>query len=98
MEQKILQGNMDGIAAKGIAAYCDDRIAIIDQIDKIEELKDNVRMEIVMAVLCLKGEIKIELDNQTHLVQENDLLICRPNVIIGKSTTSPDIQVCCIAM
>lgn len=98
MEQKILQGNMDGIAAKGIAAYCDDRIAVIDQIDKIEELKDDVRMEIVMAVLCLKGEIKIELDDQTHLVQGNDLLICRPNVIIGKSTASPDLQVCCIAM
>lgn len=98
MEQEILQGSMKDVATAGIATYCDARIAFIEKIDNMERMTEAVRMEIVLSVLCLKGEIKIELDGQTHIIQENDLLICHPNIIIGKSKNTDDFQFRCIAM
>lgn len=89
---------MKDIATAGIATYCDDRIAFIEKIDNMEEMTEAVRMEIVLSVLCLKGQVKIELDDHTHVIQENDLLICHPNIIIGRSKASPDFQFRCIAM
>ena len=37
MEQEILQGSMKHIAERGIAVYCDDRIAFIEDINKANE-------------------------------------------------------------
>ena len=58
MEQEILQGSMKHIAERGIAAYCDDRIAFIEDINKASRITGAVRMEIMIAVLCLKGKAR----------------------------------------
>ena len=85
MEQEILQGSMKHIAERGIAAYCDDRIAFIEDINKASRITGAVRMEIMIAVLCLKGKARLELDGETHIVEANDLLICHPNIILEKA-------------
>ena len=98
MEQEILQGSMKHIAERGIAAYCDDRIAFIEDINKASRITGAVRMEIMIAVLCLKGKARLELDGETHIVEANDLLICHPNIILEKSMASFDIEFRSIAM
>lgn len=98
MEQEILQGSMKHIAERGIAIYCDDRIAFIEDINKVSQITGAIRTEIMIAVLCLKGKARLELDGETHIVEANDLLICHPNIIIEKSMASFDIEFRSIAM
>lgn len=86
------------IAEKGLAIYCDDRIAFVEDFKKMENTPRVVRTEIMLAILCLKGKGRLDLDGETHTIEADDLLICHPNIVIGKSMVSFDMEFRCIAM
>lgn len=98
MKQKIQQASMKLIAEKGLAIYCDDRIAFVEDFKKMENTPRVVRTEIMLAILCLKGKGRLDLDGETHTIEADDLLICHPNIVIGKSMISFDMEFRCIAM
>lgn len=98
MKQEIQQASMKLIAEKGLAIYCDDRIAFVEDFKKMENTPRVVRTEIMLAILCLKGKGRLDLDGETHTIEADDLLICHPNIVIGKSMISFDIEFRCIAM
>lgn len=98
MKQEIQQASMKLIAEKGLAIYCDDRIAFVEDFKKMENTPRVVRTEIMLAILCLKGKGRLDLDGETHTIEADDLLICHPNIVIGKSMISFDMEFRCIAM
>lgn len=98
MKQEIQQASMKLIAEKGLAIYCDDRIAFVEDFKKMENTPRVVRTEIMLAILCLKGKGRLDLDGETHTIEADDLLICHPNIVIGKSMVSFDMEFRCIAM
>lgn len=98
MKQEIQQASMKLIAEKGLAIYCDDRIAFVEDFKKMENTPRVVRTEIMLVILCLKGKGRLDLDGETHTIEADDLLICHPNIVIGKSMVSFDMEFRCIAM
>lgn len=98
MIQEIRQASMKQIAERGTAVYCDDRIAFIEDFKKMEDTPPVVRTEVILAILCLKGKGRLDLDGETHSIEADDLLVCHPNIVIGKSMVSFDLEFRCIAM
>ena len=98
MKQEIQQTSMELIAEKGFAIYCDDRIAFIEDIKKMKDTPQVVRTEVMLAILCLQGKGQLDLNGDTHTIEADDLLICHPNIVIGKSMVSFDMEFRCIAM
>ena len=51
-----------------------------------------------LLILCKNGKMQIEINEQPYLIETNDLLLCRPDLIIGKYMQSPDMQCHVIAI
>ena len=98
MKQEIQQASMKLIAETGLAIYCDDRIAFIENIKMMKNMPQAIRTEVILAILCLQGKGQLDLDGDTHTIEADDLLICHPNIIIGKSMASLDMEYRCIAI
>ena len=54
--------------------------------------------ECSLLILCKNGRMQIEINGQPHLIETNDLLLCRQNLIIGNYMQSPDMQCHVIAI
>lgn len=51
-----------------------------------------------LLILCQNGRMQIEINEQPYLIETNDLLLCRPDLIIGNYMQSPDMQCHVIAI
>ena len=51
-----------------------------------------------LLILCQNGRMQIEINEQPYLIETNDLLLCRPDLIIGNYMRSPDMQCHVIAI
>lgn len=51
-----------------------------------------------LLVHCKCGKMQIEINEQSHLIEKNDLLLCRPDLIIGNYMRSPDMECYVIAI
>ena len=101
MDTEIRQEGMDDISEKGIAVYCDERIAFIDDMHKLKEISpiDNpVKTELLLVTVCLEGRASIYLDGESFSIGRHDLLLCRPNIIIEKSMVSMDLDFRCMCL
>ena len=78
------------------AAYKDDRIAIIDNIQGLKDgqvnLDDMVKVDAILLVYCVKGKASICINGSTYLIHPNDLLVCVPNIVFEKSMISIDFE------
>ena len=52
----------------------------------------------VLIIYCTAGKLQIEIDGQQCLISPHDLLLCRPELIIGKYMRSPDLTCQLIAI
>lgn len=51
-----------------------------------------------LIIYCTAGKLQIEIDGQHHLISSHDLLLCRPELIIGNYMRSPDLACTVIAI
>ena len=51
-----------------------------------------------LIIYCTAGKLQIEIDGQQHLISPHDLLLCRPELIIGNYMRSPDFTCTAIAI
>lgn len=99
MDTNIMSGTLNNILEKKLAVYCDNRIALIENLQAIKNIEIKAtRVEIIMSVLCLNGHGSIYIDGRQHTMKKNDLLACRPNIILEKSMISADMQFRCICL
>lgn len=95
----ITHGNLNTVAQKHIAAYCDNRIALIDDLHILNYTNANtIRVEFIMSALCIKGIASLYVNGEAYTMNQYDLLICHPNIILEKSTVSADVQFRCICI
>lgn len=93
----ITQGNLYTVAKEHIATYCDNRLALIDDLHTLGQT-NAVRVEFIIAALCIKGRASLYINGEAYTMNEYDLLICHPNIILEKSMVSADVQFRCICM
>ena len=84
-------GNLEEIKEKDMAVYCDDRMAFIENLNHIE-VSSPVKMEAFLVILCLKGRASLYINGCNFDIAANDLIICHPDIIMEKSTTSLDVD------
>ena len=51
-----------------------------------------------LIIYCIAGKLQIEIDGQQHLIVPHDMLLCRPELIIGNYMRSPDLTCTVIAI
>lgn len=95
MEENI--GNMDTMKAYGIPVYCDDRIAFIDNLQRIGQVEP-VKLDAFLTMVCLRGHGTVNINGRAFEVRPNDMLICHPNIILEKSMASMDLDFRCICL
>lgn len=93
----ITQGNLNTVAKEHIATYRDNRLALIDDLHTLGQT-NAVRVEFIIAALCIKGRASLYINGEAYTMNEYDLLICHPNIILEKSMVSADVQFRCICM
>lgn len=94
MKRKINIRDFSSSTLENIAAYHDDRIAIIDSLrgNYLPLNFSPVKMEIFIAVLCLRGQVTFFIDNKKYTASENDLLLCQPQNILEHSNMDDDFE------
>lgn len=97
MDNEIKIGSMDDIVARNIAIYCDNRIALIENLQGINP-SETVRTSFILAILCLKGKASLFLNGESYDMHVNDLLICHPNIILENSMVSIDLEFRCVCL
>ena len=45
-----------------------------------------------LIIYCTEGKLQIEINEQQYLIRPHDLLLCRPDLIIGNYMRSPDMK------
>lgn len=83
MEQTMKRGTLEDIALAKAAVYCDDRLALIEDYQSLETT-GVVKTDIFIMALCVEGQSSVSIDGVSHMVCANDLLVCRPNILIEK--------------
>ena len=72
-------------------------IIISENLDELLQRFSNEN-DCSLIIYCTEGKLQIEINGQPHLIETNDLLLCRPNLIIGNYMQSPDMQCHVIAI
>ena len=60
-------GNLNSILEQDIALYCDDRIAIIENLDNIEGI-ETAKIKDFLVLLCLKGKASVYINSSLYTV------------------------------
>lgn len=83
---------------KGKTTYNDGNIAIINDLNELSSRKGVYKTDFFIILLCLNGKITLHIDGNPYIINENDLLVCPPNVIIGNNLLSDDFKYSCICL
>ncbi|RHJ86758.1 helix-turn-helix transcriptional regulator [Parabacteroides sp. AM08-6] len=91
-DKNTISHNVDlkNILSEG-CAYHDDNITMIDRLQNIHA-KHLMKTDAYVVVLCLKGKGSFCMDNTPYTINENDLLICHPNVILENAMVSVNFE------
>lgn len=78
-----------------VTTYHDSRIALIDHLvtENINHMFP-VKTEVFMVLMCLKGNIRFQLNNTLYSATGNNMIICRPQSICKSNSVSPDFECC----
>lgn len=73
--------------------YNNDNIAVLDHLDSINTTQlPPIKLDIYIAILCLRGECSVIINNNLSTAKANDMLICHPNQIIKAFRTTEDFE------
>lgn len=94
-DTKAISRNADlcGVLQEGII-YHDKDITIIDRLENFSMESVVMKADAYVIVLCLKGKGSFYMNDEPSTVSENDLFICRPNVILEEGMFSVDFECC----
>lgn len=75
--------------------YHDSRIALIDHLN-VEDIENMfpIKTEVLLVLMCLKGNISFLLNNKSYTANSNDMVVCQPQTICQSNTVSPDYKCC----
>lgn len=79
-----------------VAAYKDEQIIILNQINKVDEIErdSSIRADFFLAILCLRGKASLSLNNNSYEIGRNDLMICHPQTLLKHGMIGDDFECC----
>lgn len=86
--------NMDSIRNEEMLDYMDGDIAIADDIRELPQhfKNDTIKVNMVLIAMCIKGKLQLDVNSNTYVIHPNDLLFCRPNILLNNYMLSPDFE------
>lgn len=85
--------DLQDILSEGIAYY-DGNIMMIDRLQDIKAGHTIMKVDAYILILCLKGKGSFYMNDVPRTINENDLFICHPNVILEHTMVSVDFECC----
>lgn len=79
------------------AVYSDERIAFVENLQNLERVEP-MKLEHFLMMVCLRGQATVNIEGKTYEIRPHDALICHPNIILGKSSASMDLDFRCICL
>lgn len=89
--------SLDHPDIKQRAIYNNGELAIIDNLCDIV-VKDVFNEDINILMLCLHGKASVFMDEKTYIIQENDLFVCLPDIILENALLSVDFKCYCLCL
>ena len=71
--------------------YGDGRIYLFDELYSVER-PEYVRLDGIVVILCVEGELTLSIDHQVFAAHRNDIIIGVPEAVVGKAEASPDFK------
>ena len=92
MESSIRTESLESLQLRDMANYCDDRIAVIDNLHNLGMKGQSIKAGAYAACLCTQGRGSLYIDGTLHEIKVNDLFICHPNIIVEHYMSSLDCE------
>lgn len=73
------------------ADYMDGDIIVFDGLKELT-VEGALQMDMIIALMCVKGKLQIDINGKTFEAHANDLIICPPNVFLDNYMISPDFD------
>lgn len=79
--------------------YADSDILVTDSMEDIMCGYEEIRLGMAVAIFCMEGRIRLEMNDDTCALQRNDIIICLPHHIIGgiMSSNNHSVKVFCFS-
>lgn len=97
MESMLNIGTLENEALREVAIYCDNHIALIENLHSVEYEKA-VRSDAFIMTLCLEGSGTVYIDGTLHTVRANELLLFRPGIVIERGSISENNKYRCVVL
>lgn len=89
----IREVSMDNIKDEEMLNYIDGDIAMADDIKELPYDENNtIKLNMVVVIMCTLGKLQLDVNGSTYIIHENDLLFCRPNILLNNYMISPDFE------
>jgi AraC-like DNA-binding protein len=82
--------------ASGIFCY-DDRVAIVNSMERAQHPNQYIRIEAYVCVLCLTGSARLCVGDEYFDISAGDMLMCHPHLVLADSRISGDFTFRCLA-
>lgn len=76
-------------------AYQEDFLVIYTEVSQLFAYDFPRRLERSVFALCLKGELRLQMDLNEHVIRENDFVLAAPGQILQIYESSPDFEGFC---
>lgn len=94
MENSIERIDIETLKRYGGQNKCvDDYLFVTDRLENILAGGKTVKMEVLLMIYCMEGEVKLELNNQICHLKTDDLLVSLPNILVSEVLASPSYKV-----
>lgn len=80
----IIRLSLDELKAVSTAIdYADNDILVTKNVDNIPSLHNIVRLNFLLLVACLDGDLQMEINGASYQLHTGDMAICLPTMLIG---------------
>ena len=83
--------NLETARSKADATYMDNDLLIIDGLKNLHT-EESVQLDMIVALVCTRGRLQLDINGHTFHGEVNDLVVCPPNVFVSNYMVSPDFD------
>lgn len=73
--------------------YVDKDFVIASRMENLPYTNEVIRLNFFLVVICVKGKLQLDINGKTHLLEEENALLCLPTVIVSNTLFSPNHEV-----
>ena len=82
---------LEQLKERNLIDYTDGDIVIIDDLKSLP-VEGSLKLDMIFALLCVKGKLQLDVNGKTYLVHADEIIIAPPNVFVDNYMISPDFE------